>query len=110
MVKRRDFSEIEKSSYWYVDNLDPNRPTRRACSRDRWIKKIVNPLVERDIDGRLIHRASSVFGRDFISAEGADTTDWKHLLREIIQRSGFRMWWERKHEKEPRRRAPTVFD
>jgi len=91
-----------------VDGLDPNRPMRRGCSRDRWIS-IVNALLERDADGHLIHREPSLEADDGVYVVRVGTPEWTIFLRKIIHANGYRMCWEPQPKREPRRPEPSLW-
>jgi hypothetical protein len=107
MAKTTQFHSEDKNAYWYVSDLDPNRPMRRGCSRDRWIS-IVNGLLEPDADGHLVHRAPSLDADDGVYIVRVGTPDWKNFLRRIVYSTGFRMCWEPKPFRE-RRREQSLF-
>jgi hypothetical protein len=106
--KRTTFTDSDRRSHWFVDRLDPNRPMRRTCSRNRWID-IVNALVDRDEDGTLVHREASVSEPTGVLIIRVGTPEWQDFLRDFIYRSGFRMCWDAPPTWEPRRPEPSLF-
>ncbi len=106
--KSTEFRESDREKYWYVGELDPNRPMRRTCSRDRWIP-IVNALIERDAEGHLIHREPWLESDDGLLIIRVGTPEWQTFLRKFIYSTGYRMCWEPKPPREHRRPAPSLF-
>lgn len=106
--KSTPFHESDRTKYWYVDGLDPNRPMRRTCSRDRWVA-IVSALLERDAEGHLIHREASLESDDGLLIIRVGTPEWQTFLRKFIYSTGYRMCWEPKPPREPRRPEPSLF-
>ena len=112
MAQRRKptkFTDGDKGKYWHVANLNPTRPTRRTCSRNRWIS-LVNALIERDADGNLVHREDSLIEPSGQLVIRVGTPDWKAFLRSYIQSTGYRMCWEPPRPPVRREPDPSLFD
>src|SRR3954471_18344879 len=93
------FVESEKNAYWYVE-VPPDRPLKRAISKERWIA-LVNRLIRRDSKGnRVIETVDGTF-----SVDGSDSSEWKRILRGVILNNGYRMCWEPKTPRNSRRFA-----
>ena len=100
-------TEAERQQPWFVHGLDPDRRTRRPCSRARWMKFITSLRLVRDAEGNLIFPHPSLFEGDDVMRVGSP--EWNEFLRQTVYANGCRMWWEPKPKRQ-RRRAPSLFD
>jgi hypothetical protein len=107
MAQKSEFRAADRKAYWFVE-LPPDRPTRRTCSRKRWLK-IVNAEIERDEHGNPIHREWTMEGVVVMRVDDNDTRAWKEFLGRIIHQNAFRMFWEPQPPREPRRPGPDLF-
>jgi hypothetical protein len=104
--KRTKFRQVDKSAFWFVGGLDPNRSMRRGCSR--WIE-IVNALIERNDDGNLVHREPSVSQPTGVLIVRVGTPEWQDIRRDFIYANGFRMCWEPQPTWEPGEPDPSLW-